>query len=70
MKFNLEWHEDSLRNSKNHAKRLREEAERAVAAANRADRDVAFYELQVETALGMKKTGFDAEKFLKSKRPV
>lgn len=68
MKFSLERHEECLRNSKAHAKRLREEAERALAAANRADRDVAFYELQVETARKQKKDGFDSEKFLKNKK--
>ena len=69
MKFKIEWHEDCLINTKHSAKILREQAERAIEAADNAEKRVAFYEIQIETAKRMKKDGFDSEKFLKKQKP-
>jgi 3-isopropylmalate dehydratase small subunit len=68
MKFDVKWHENCLKNQRSHVAHLRQEVERMMKDVERQEAEVAFYDLQVETAKTQKKDGFDREKFLKDKK--
>lgn len=67
MKMSLEWHRNCLKNWKQNAERAVVAAERAKVDADRMAKEVAFYEKQIEAAEKAGKDGFDPERFMKAK---
>jgi hypothetical protein len=65
----VEWYEDCLVNNRSSVERLHQELERLQERVKRAEEELAFRELQIQEAKRLKKTEFDSESFLKSKRP-
>lgn len=64
MKMPITWHEECLKNNKNHLLRKEAEAERVMESLKRHRMRVEHLEFQIQQARRKGKTGFDSERFL------
>jgi branched-subunit amino acid aminotransferase/4-amino-4-deoxychorismate lyase len=69
MKRSLKWHKDCLRNMREHAQRLSDQAQRMEADADDTWRRVVLFEAQIARAEGEGRTEFDRERFNVSRKP-
>jgi hypothetical protein len=60
----IEWHEECLLNRRKSVELLKQELDRLLKRLHMAEAELSFRELQIEEAKRLKKTKFDADKFL------
>jgi len=69
MKMDLDWHRECLKHQRASLEQSKAELEAVQARHARDNTRVAFYQRQLDVAVGEGKGGFDRELFLKKERP-
>jgi hypothetical protein len=71
MKASIEWHQEGLKNMKVYLDNKKQELDRVQNRLKQEisdlEKDIAFREYQINTAIQMNKDGFDADRFLINK---
>ena len=64
----IEWHKTNLENMKSYRDKIALDIERRQLDLHRAEADIAFLELQIETAIKQRKIAFDDDKYLHTRK--